>query len=1073
MSIPLTRTRILLPRRSADLLTRQRLLDLLYDLLDYRLVIVAAPAGYGKTTLLVDLAHHIELPVCWYALDALDQDPHRFIAYFIACIAQHFPDFGKQSTAALQNMSDSSLDLDYLVTTIVNEAYEHIREHFVLVLDDYHLVSENKVINGFVSRFVQTVDENCHLIISSRALLSLPDLPLMVARSQVDGLGLEELTFRANEIQALMLQNYRQTMPEAAAEELARETEGWITGLLLSAQTMWQGMADRVRLARVSGVRLYDYMAQQVLDQQPPPVRDFLLRTSLLEEFDADLCTAVLGPDGDWQSLMDTIIRNNLFVLPVDDRGTWLRYHHLFRDFLQAQLARERPDEQHRILRQLAPIYAGREEWEKAHNVCQRLDDAAATADLVEQAGSSLVKSGRWAILAGWIDALPTDTFTSHPALLSLRGIVAMVQGEAERGLSLQNHAEAAFRTQGDMPHLARTLVRRAVDHRLLGDYQASLADADEALALAEGEENLRAVQAEALRTKGLSLFRMGRLSEAIGWLEQSLATYTILEDEQSVAMLLMELGLALRSGGRYDRALTHYNRALDYWQQADNVTQRANLLNNLGVLHHLRGDYEQAEVLLEESLDCARQSGYVRIEALALSSIGDLYADLDAPEAALDAYRQARELARHIDYRFLLLYLDLAEAALARLRGDLDQARDLLVSARRLAQESGSGYEDGLCQLEAGRLALAEGDAPEAFSRLEEAARRFDGGGQRVESARAHLYLALACRATGDEEAALAHLGRAFHQASALESQHTLVVAGREARTLLESVQDDPTVGRPASRLLEQIIRFERDIPALQRRLRPQAAAVPFVPPRLTIQALGRAQVRLDGELVATTDWQSRQTVRDLFFLLLAHPDGLTKEEVGVAFWPDSSTSQLRMRFKNAIYRLRRALGQDVVLFDGDLYWFNQALNYEYDVEVFLRKLAQARAATDADEQVVAYQEVIDHYAGPYLPDMEGTWVWPERERLWQAYVEAVLRLAEIYLETGEHEAALEYCLRILAEDPSLEAAHGLAMRAYAAMGDRAAVARQFERCEQVLLEEIGIPPSLQTKALYETLMG
>jgi LuxR family maltose regulon positive regulatory protein len=395
------------------------------------------------------------------------------------------------------------------------------------------------------------------------------------------------------------------------------------------------------------------------------------------------------------------------------------------------------------------------------------------------------------------------------------------------------------------------------------------------------------------------------------------------------------------------------------------------------------------------------------------------------------------------------------------------------LDSARRLAQESGSGYEDGLCQLEAGRLALAEGDAPEAFSRLEEAARRFDGGGQRVESARTHLYLALACWATGDEKAALAHLERAFHRASALESQHTLVVAGREARTLLEAVRDDPAVGRLASRLLERITRFERDVPALQRRLRPQAAAVPFVPPRLTIQALGRAQVRLDGEPVTTTEWQSRQTVRDLFFLLLAHPDGLTKEEVGLVFWPDSSTSQLRTRFKNAIYRLRRALGQDIVLFDGNLYWFNQDLNYEYDVEVFLRKLAQARAATDTDEQVMAYQEVIDLYAGPYLPDMEGTWVWPERERLWQAHVEAVLRLAEIYLETGEHEAALEYCLRILAEDPSLETAHGLAMRAYAALGDRAAVARQFERCEQALLEEIGIPPSVQTKALYEMLMG
>jgi LuxR family maltose regulon positive regulatory protein len=147
--------------------------------------------------------------------------------------------------------------------------------------------------------------------------------------------------------------------------------------------------------------------------------------------------------------------------------------------------------------------------------------------------------------------------------------------------------------------------------------------------------------------------------------------------------------------------------------------------------------------------------------------------------------------------------------------------------------------------------------------------------------------------------------------------------------------------------------------------------------------------------------------------------------------------------------------------------------LDYEYDVDTFLRKLAQARAATDTDEQVVTYQEVINLYAGPYLPDMDGTWVWPERERLWQAYVEAILKLAEINLETGEYETTLEYCLRILTEDPSLEAAHGLAMRAYAAMGDRAAVARQFERCEQVLLKEIGMPPSPQTKTLYETLMS
>ena len=142
----ITRTKVFLPRRRPDLLSRQRLLDLLLDYLDYRLVIVAAPAGYGKTSLLVDMAHRIEMPVCWYALDALDRDSQRFILHFIASIAQAFPRFGQRSWAALQGGILSVSDLDRLASTIVNEACEHIREHFVVVLDDYHLVDDSEEI---------------------------------------------------------------------------------------------------------------------------------------------------------------------------------------------------------------------------------------------------------------------------------------------------------------------------------------------------------------------------------------------------------------------------------------------------------------------------------------------------------------------------------------------------------------------------------------------------------------------------------------------------------------------------------------------------------------------------------------------------------------------------------------------------------------------------------------------------------------------------------------------------------------------------------------------------------------
>ena len=1070
MNALVTRTKVLLPRRPATLLTRERLLDLLCDLLDCRLIIIAAPAGYGKTSLLIDLAHHVELSVGWYALDPLDQDPHRFLAHFIVSIAERFPNFGKQSSAALQNAAAPDLDMDQLARIIANEVYEQIQEHFVLVLDDYHTVGDSEVINRFISHFVRAVDENCHLIISSRTLLTLPDLPLMVARSQVGGLEFKDLAFQADEIQSLLLQNYHLTVPASEAERLVRETEGWITGLLLSAQTMWQGMADRVRLARVSGVGLYDYLAQQVLDQQPAPVRDFLLRTSLLDEFDAELCRAVLGPDENWKHLIDTILRSNLFVLPVDHGDTWLRYHHLFRDFLQARLAQEHPEERDPILRRLAAVYAEREEWEKAYDVYRRLGDVTATADLIEQAGSSLVKSGRWTTLVRWMDALPAEVLSSHPGLLSLRGFAAVELGEVERGLALLDQAEIIFRETQDLPRLARTLVRRAVDRRLLGEYQASLADADEALALSERNQDMLAIQAEALRAKGGGLYQLGQLNEAVGWFLQSLQVYTALDDEQNVAMLLMELGSTYISTGSYDQALTHYDRALDYWRRTGDIFRQANLLNNLGVLYHLKGNYDQARSFLEEAVDCARRSGYARIEALALSSLGDLYADLDALDAALNAYRQADGIVRRTGERFLLLYLNLAKAALSRSDGKQVQARALLEAAEQLAQNSGSGFEHGLWQREAGRLALAEGDALQAITHFDEAARRFDDGGQRVEAACTHLCLAVAHWASGNEEAAMAHLERAFRVAASLDSQHTLVVAGRQAQKLLEAAQNTATIGHQASELLGQVVQFEQQMPALRRRLRRQAATVPLTPPKLYFQALGKVQVLVDGRQVTSAEWQA-QAARDLLFCLLAHPDGLTKEAVGVIFWPESTPAQLKLRFKQTVYRLRRVLGQDVVLLDQDRYRFNRALDYEYDVEVFWEKLAQAQATTERAERAAAYRAAVDLYAGSYLPDVDGTWIYSEWVRLQQAFMKAALAVAGFHLETGEYGAATDYCQRVLAQDPCEEEAHRLVMRAYAAMGNQAAVTRQFESCRQALLQEANAPLAPQTEALYKRL--
>jgi len=840
--------------------------------MDTKLVIVTAPAGYGKTSLLVDTANTHGLPHCWYTLDELDQDLPRFLSHLAASIEKHFPAFRQSANTVQRAATQGGYLPEQLASLCADEIYRTIREHFVIVLDDYHRVDASQAVSAFINRFIQDADENCHLVILSRQLVQLVDLPLMVARTQVGGLGFQELSFRPDEIQALMLQNYNQVIPTSMADDLAQETEGWITALLLSAQTMWQGMTDRIRTSRVSGVGLYEYLAHQVLDQQPPELRDFLLRSSLFEEFDAGLCEAVLGPPADgesWQGMLDKILQHNLFVLPIGEEKTWLRYHHLFRDFLQNQLSREEPEEKIQIQRALAAVYITRREWERAYAIYQRLNDTAATADLLEQAGEMMVKSGQVARLAEWIDALPPAIMATRPALLARRGVAATALGETQRGLSLLDKAVADFRAADNTERLAGTLVWRAWVQFNLSNHSASLEDASETLSLAEQDNIPIEFRAEALRIRGLNLRMLGNLGEAIPNFSESLDLYYQQDDPSSVTLVSMALGATYMDSGELGSAMACYKSAIDYYRKENDLYSSSVALNDLAVLHYLRGEYRQASVVFDDALARARQSKNSRVEMLVLAGLGDLFIDLDAFQAAEDAYQQARELAHQLKHQFMLLYLYLAEAALARIRGEFKLSHQLLSAAGQAAGQNQSKYAQALYWVGVGQLARVENNFPSAAALLMDAARTFESGGQRVEGAKAYLHLAMTSFESGDLEMAANSMGDAFSLVKSLESQYVLVPPGRQVKPLLEALVDQPEIGGQVRRLSEQIDQFEKDLPSLRRHLRRKKTSITLAAPHLRIQALGKARVRKNNKFVTSADWQT-QVTRDLFFLIL-----------------------------------------------------------------------------------------------------------------------------------------------------------------------------------------------------------
>ena len=1091
MKVPMLHTKVTLPRRRNEILSRERLNALFDELLDYRLIIVTAPAGYGKTSLLVDIAHQHELPFCWYTLDLLDQDAHRFLSHLIAAIQQTFPDFGIQSQSALQAADKGELPLDHLLTVIVNEMYRTIREHFVIVLDDYHLVDEEEEINVLLNRFVQDVDENCHIVILSRALLPLEDLPLMVARSQVGGLGFQELAFSTDEIQQLMEQNYHQAMPRSVAELLAEKTEGWITGLLLSAHNLWQGMTDRLRVARVSGVGLYDYLAREVLGGQAPELRDLMLRTSLLEEFDANLCEAILGKPPaklSWQDMMDEISRYNLFVLPVGRDGRWLRYHLLFRDFLQDTFKREQPEEAKHMLRIMANVYSDRGEWEKAYDACQRLTDETALADLLENIGDLMVYHGRMSLLLKWLEQLPAELLNARPSLLADKGIAAATQGRTQEGLVLLDQAVDALGPNPPVRRYTGFLLWRALVHHIRGTSAKSLEDAHNVLILAANDEKMENVRAEALRIIGLNSRLAGRVDESIESLHESLEIFKKIGDQPSVTRLSLDLGAAYLAAGEFNTALQSYQVAKKDYLDQGNTFALAAVLNDLAFLHHLLGQLQLAGTTYEQTLDLARNSGNRRVEAIALAGLGDLYMDLEVPQSALSAYQRCRDIVQTIQDHFLTVYLDLAEAGAERAIGETDLASHLLDRAGENLAQRPLIYAQGLHALETGRFYLALNKPKEASQAFIKAVSLFRDSGQQVELAKAELLCAWTLHLIDEKLASLKHLAGSLEVTNQLKSPKFLVPTAQIAVPLLKHTSslgnwnvDSGTewdtdqaarLAQEAQQLVDQTDRFINEKVSLRRILRRSKGTVPLHPSKLRIRALGFSQVSINGRIVQSADWQA-QVTRDLFFLLLTRREGFSKEAIGEALWPDSSPAQLRLRFKNTIYRLRRAAGQDSVLLEDNRYIFNWVLDYDYDVEVFEELLARAIQASDLQEKQAAYRDAITAYQGLYLPDVGGTWVVSERERLRQNYITASLELAKIDLDAAEFHDALETTDRLITEDPCLEEAYRIAMRIHAAAGNRAAIAYQYQNLCQALYSEIGAQPSPQTEALYNSLMG
>ncbi len=784
VAAPLLTSKFRVPAPGHGAVTRDRLTRRLGAASRAALTLVAAPAGFGKTTVLTQWL--ATLPpgapsVAWLSLDRRDNAPASFWAYVVTAMRTAVDGLGSD---ALQLLAASSPATEAALASVLNDLAARAGD-LLLVLDDYHLVEAPDVHEG-MTFLLEHQPPQLHVVLATRTDPPLP-LARMRARGQLVEVRGADLRFTVEESAAYLNGRMELGISERDLAVLDGRTEGWIAALQLAALSM-QGRDDvGAFIAGFAGDDRFivDYLGEEVLARQPADVRDFLLRTSVLERLTGPLCDAVTGRDGGRAALV-ALERANLFLVTLDDRRQWYRYHHLFADVLHARLLDEHPQDVPELHRRASEWFAANGDVSRAIEHALAGGDPGRAADLMELAMPTLARERREAELARWVRALPDEVVRNRPVLgVLFAGALTLVSDLDTVGERLSDVERSVRAEDGTWParppaglvvvdeDAYRSLPGRIAMYRAAlalahGDLPGTVAHAGDALRLAPPEDHLARAAGGALT--GLASWTAGDLAGAHAAYTQSVAG---LEKAGFVADVLgccITLGDIRRTQGRLTDALRTYERALDLASaQPGSEPLRGTADMHVGIAGILleRDDLAAAAGHLATSHRLGEYNGLPQNPyrwRVATARLREAEGDLDAALELLD------EAGRVYvgDYLPDVRPVPAARARLRLRRGELDEAR-AWARERDLSPDDELSYLREYEHVTLARLLLARyrrdrdgGALADALGLLERLLAAAQDGGRGGSVLEVLVLQALARQAAGEVPAALVALQRA-----------------------------------------------------------------------------------------------------------------------------------------------------------------------------------------------------------------------------------------------------------------------------------------------------------------------
>ena len=713
MSTPLLATKLYIPPARLEWVLRTHLIERLNQGLSHKLTLISAPAGFGKTTLLSELVHNLEtskrsgIPTfCWVSLDKEDNDPARFWAYVLAALQTSLPGVGRGLQEALQ--SPQPPPIEAILTTLINEITAG-QQALVLLLDDFHVIEAQPIHDGLVF-LLDHLPPQMHLVISSRANPPWP-LARLRARHDLVELRARDLRFTPNEAAAFLNQIMKLNLTAGDITALDERTEGWIAGLQMAALSLQGRDNAHSFISSFTGSHrfIFDYLVEEVLQNQSREVQDFLLETSILERLNASLCDYISGRESriknreldttlldrdstlDSQTILEQLDRANLFIIPLDNERQWYRYHHLFADLLRSRLEHDQPD-------QFVSLHARASTWCEEHGFTPEAIEHALSARnieraayLVERNALALLNHGQLSTLLNWLNALSQETVHSRPWLCIAQAWLYAYGGQAE-------------------------------------ELVACLQEAENRLAEIEDLEQQKSLSGYIAAIRAYDTWQRGESDLAIRHARQALEALPK-TDLVARSQVATTLGLALQYIDDYDGTAQAYQLAVATSRETGDMHLAAFAYGCRAFLQIILGQLHQAYTTCQEGLslveatdqkdgigeDAGRGSWKVPTLGYIYTSLSIILLDWNDLEAALQYAKESVKLAERWEQADLLHHSYTCLANVLIETGDVDEASEIVQKAKLLANRVSTWFSR-ISELQEVRLNIAKGDLQPAL---------------------------------------------------------------------------------------------------------------------------------------------------------------------------------------------------------------------------------------------------------------------------------------------------------------------------------------------------------------------